>query len=315
MRRMRLTGLVLALGFGLWMAAPAARAAQASDDSEAGGDSESASGDEAEGEDAADAADPWSAPDLPDPDEEPGADDSATAVPGPELPRPYPMAEIQRPFALAPLVLEPRFEVLLDFLSRRGADNQVALRAGAGFGAVEHLEAGLSFPLRLAPEVHAGDLELYGLYDLGWLIHDALELAGRLRLAIPLSDSYSYWYAGDFIMLADAPVKLRLLDWLALVGDVGLGFGLYPGDDAFLLFFDVGVLAQPIEPLALWWTVGAHVHAGGNYDSTEVPMHLRGQFTVIGDLDLWLDLAFPDLNEQGADWFQVVLGAAYRIGF
>ncbi len=311
MRRMRMTGLVLSLGLGL-LAPPAA-----ADDSEGGGaDSGSEPGGESGGGDGEKTADPWSAPDLPDPDEEPGAADSkAAAVPGPELPRPYPVAEIARPFALEPLVLEPRFEVLLDFMSQRGADNQVALRTGAGFGAVEHLEAGLSFPLRLAPEVHAGDLEFYGLYDLGWLIHDALELAGRLRLVIPLSDSYSYWYAADFVMLLDAPVKFRLLDWLALVGDVGLGFGLFPGDDAFLLFFDVGALAQPIEPLALWWTVGAHVFAGGSYDSTAVPMHLRGQYTVIGDLDLWLDLAFPDLNELGADWFQMVLGVAYRVGF
>ncbi len=254
--------------------------------------------------------DPWSAPKVADDAEPAPADEPAGQVVAPDA---YPEAEIDRPFALAPLVLEPRLDFILDFVNIRGVDNQFALRFGAGFGIVDDLEAGVSFPLMFSPATRAGDLQFYGLYDLSSLLNDVVTLAGRLQFIIPLSDRYSYYFAGDFAMLLDVPVKYKIIDMLAVTGALGLGFGLFPGDDAFLLFFDVGLLFQPLSALAIEWTIGAHLFAGR--DAELVPMHLKAQYTAIGDLDIWVDLAFLDLNDLGADWFQFLVGGAFRFGF
>jgi hypothetical protein len=297
---MRVLAVVVALCVG--------GSALAQSTGEQGGDSGGEQGSAGTTGDKPKAVDPWTSPDLP--KQEPPA---AAAVAEVAYPNPYPTAEIDRPFALAPLVLEPRLDILFDFFSGNNQDNFFSTRVGAGFGIIDHLEAGTSFSLSFAPAVKAGDLEFYALYDLSSLLGDFMKLAGRMRMSIPLSDGYSYWYGADFIMLFDAPAKYKIIDMLAAIADVGMGFGLYPGDDVFLLFFDAGVMFQPLEPLAIWWTIGVQVFAGR--DATLVPMHLVGQFTLIGDLDLYLDLAFPDLNNAGADWFQMVVGGAFRFGF
>jgi len=43
-------------------------------------------------------------------------------------------------------------------------------------------------------------------------------------------------------------------------------------------------------------------------------MKFRGQYTLIGDLDVFVEFGFPNLD-RGADWVQLLFGAAYRIGF
>ncbi len=229
------------------------------------------------------------------------------------VPSTYPTAEIDRPFALRPLVIEVRAGVILDFLSMRRADNQFAVKLEAGFGVFDDLEAGISAPLMFAPEVRMGDLQFYGLYELSSLLPDSLFLATRLDFVIPLSDFYSYWYGADFAMMLNVPFRYKIVGMLAVIAELGMGFGLFPGDDAFLFFVEGGVLVQPIEALALELTIGAHWLAGQN--TTALPMRLRGQYTLIGDLDLFFETSFLDLNNWGADWFQVIIGGAFRIGF
>lgn len=302
-----LSGLVLAL----LLLATGPGWAQPADEGSGSGQGDSGEGGDKGGDDSSKdkLKDPWSAPTVADDPEPAPADDPAGQV---VVPDGYPEAEIDRPFALAPLVLEPRLDFILDFINIRGVDNQFALRFGVGFGIVEDLEAGAAFPLMFSPRTRAGDLQIYGLYDLSSLLKDVVTLAGRLQFIIPLSDRYSY-YGGDFLMLLDVPVKYKIIDMLAVTGALGLGFGLYPGDDAFLLFFDLGVLFQPLSALAIEWTIGAHLFAGRDVEL--VPMHLKGQYTIVGDLDIWIDLAFLDLNDLGADWFQFLVGAAFRFGF
>jgi hypothetical protein len=257
------------------------------------------------------AADPWDAPEVL---KEPESD--AAAQPEIVTPDAYPTAEIDRPFALPPLVLEPRAQVIFDFVNIRRMDNQFAIGLGAGFGIIEDLEAGIAIPMSVAPRVRLGDLHIYGLYDVGWAIGQAIQLAGRLNFIIPIPHDtrYSYWDGVDFALLLDTPFKFKIIDMLAVIADLGIGWGLFdPGDDAFLLFFDAGVLFQAMEALAIEFTCGAHVFAGKDY--TAVPMHLKGQYTLIGDLDLFVDFSFRDLNKLNADWFQVLFGAAFRIGF
>ncbi len=251
-------------------------------------------------------SDPWTAPKVPEQDEP--VESKATFV----SPDHYPESEIDRPLVLLPMVIEPRLDMILDFISIKSMDNQFLTRMGAGFGIVDNLEAGMSVPLMFTPKVRVGDLEMYGMYDLTWLLNDVVDLAGRMKFVIPLSNTASYWPNADFAMLVDAPAKYKIIDMLAAIADLGMGFALYPGDDAFLFFLDAGVLFQPLGPLSAQWTIGVHMFAGQN--NTTVPMRLRVQYTLIGDLDLWADMSFVDLNNLGADWFQLLFGAAFRIG-
>ncbi len=252
-------------------------------------------------------SDPWTAPKIP--EEQTQAESKAEIV----TPDHYPESEIDRPLVLLPMVLEPRLDMILDFISLKGIDNQFLTRMGAGFGIIDNLEAGLSIPMMFTPKVRVGDLNMYGMYDLTSLLGDVVNLAGRLNFVIPLSDTASYWPNADFALLVDAPAKYKIIDMLAAIADLGMGFALYPGDDAFLFFLDAGVLFQALGPLSAQWTIGVHMFAGQN--TTTVPMHLRIQYTLIGDLDLWTDMSFLDLNNKGADWFQLLFGAAFRIGF
>jgi len=92
---------------------------------------------------------------------------------------------------------------------------------------------------------------------------------------------------------------------------VGLGLGFY-ADTIFMLNFDFGTLVQPIEALALQLTFGVHVMMGSG-SLTTIPLMLRAQYTLIGDLDAFLEFGFMDLKEAGADWIVFTLGAAYRL--
>ena len=71
-------------------------------------------------------------------------------------------------------------------------------------------------------------------------------------------------------------------------------------------------MVQPIDALALSLMFGVHV---GIADASEtlIPLTIRGQYTLIGDLDAFFEFGFGDLNEAGADWVVFIMGAAYRL--
>jgi hypothetical protein len=167
---------------------------------------------------------------------------------------------------------------------------------------MENLEAGLLFPLAISPRADVGDMPLYALYELDPLA-DNFRWAGRLTLSLP--------FQTDFSLLADVPVKLKLHDMFAAVGEAGLGFRV--GDlDHFLMHFMAGLLAQPMDALALYLTFGIDLYMG-DYGFELFPLHIKGQYTAIDDLDLFVDFAFVDLG-NGADVLQLIIGAAYRYG-
>jgi hypothetical protein len=260
------------------------------------------------------AADPWSVPEAAEKAEE----EEKAAEEEPEIVSPtgYPTAEIDRPLALPPMTLEPFVKMHFDIIE---PDNWIGLRMGTGFGILDNIEAGIEFPLSFSPEFKAGDLQLYGLYDLGKMMGDALFVAGRLTAIIPLADLHlNQWFGSAFVILADAPVKFRFHDMFAAVGGVGLGYsigrdmGAFEVPNFFLLFFDAGVLVQPMEELAVTLLFGVHAYIGDDSDSV-IPMKFRGQYSMMGDVDLFLELGFMNL-EDGADWVQLLFGAAYRLG-
>ncbi len=228
---------------------------------------------------------------------------------------PYPISEIDRPMALPKMTLEPKGELDLDFFTVEGADNWVSIRAGTGLGVTDRVEAGMSLPLSFAPEAKAGDLQMYGLYELDRYVEGKLHSAGRLTMSIPLSDAHPHGFGAAFIMLADAPVKFKLHEKFAAIG--GLGMGFFAGRDNFpnyfLLHFDFGGLVQPTEQLAISLQMGIHGMIGDN-SQTMVPFFLRGQYTLMGDLDIYADFGFVDLNNLGGDWVQLIFGAAFRTG-
>ncbi|MBN2497829.1 MAG: hypothetical protein JXR96_24755 [Deltaproteobacteria bacterium] len=253
--------------------------------------------------------DPFAVPDSP-------ADSKSEAASTVEVvvPSGYPVSEVARPLALPRFVLEPELSFRLDFMEH--ADNRFSVCSGARFGAWDNLEAGLLFPLYFAPKFRAGDMEIYGLYDLSAHVN-YMKLAARLRTIIPLSDELSHWYT-DFAMLAETFAKIEFHRVFALTGAFGMGFSA--GDrtvdnrtvdrDEFLIEFELGALLAPIEPLSFHFTFGVL----GFGDDAILPMKLRSQYTLIHDLDIFFDVIFVDLDE-GADWVMMIAGAAYRIGF
>jgi len=249
-----------------------------------------------------DAADPWSVPDAAEKaDEDKKAEEAAAEEPEIVTPTGYPTAEIDRPLSLPKMTLEPLGEFIF---SRAYETNIISLALGAGFGIIENLEAGLRFPLALSPDFKAGDMPIYGLYEIGPFMDDSLRVAGRLTLSLPLQT--------DFVVVADAPVKFKFHDMFAAIGGVGLGLGFY-NDTAFLINFDMGALVQPTETLAFELRFGIHILASGG-SATLLPLWFRGQYTLIGDLDVYAEFGFQDLNHAGADIITFFAGAAYRLG-
>lgn len=250
------------------------------------------------------AADPWSVPEAAEKAEE----DEKAEEAEPEIVAPtgYPTAEIDRPLALPKMTLEPLGEFNLTRMSIGNDDtNMISLHFGAGIGIIDNLEAGLLFPLVLSPDMDVGDMPIYGLYDLGAFMDGQLRAAGRLTLVLPL--------ATDFGLTADAPVKFKFHDMFAAIGGVGLGMSFPKDNTTFWLNFDVGALIQPMEALAFEIRFG--VHAGlAEHSGTLLPLYFKGQYTLMGDLDVYAQFGFYDLNNFGADWIQFTLGAAYRLG-
>jgi hypothetical protein len=261
----------------------------------AGGEGTTEEGKEGEGG----AADPWSVPEAAEKAEE----DEKAAEEEPEIVTPtgYPTAEIDRPLALLPMTLEPFGEF---DLMRIADTNIISLQLGTGFGIIDNLEAGLRFPLVLSPDMDVGDMPIYGLYELGPFMDGQLRTAGRLTLIMPL--------ATDFGLLLDAPVKFKFHDMFAAIGGVGLGM-TFADDTIFWLNFDFGALVQAMEALAFELRFGIHLGIADN-TATLIPLYFRGQYTLMGDLDVFAQFGFFDLKEAGADWIQFTVGAAYRLG-
>jgi hypothetical protein len=251
------------------------------------------------------AADPWSVPEAAEKAEE----EEAAAEEEPEIVAPtgYPTAEIDRPLALPKMTLEPLGEFNLTRMSIGNDDtNVIALHIGTGFGIIDNLEAGLLFPLVLSPDMDVGDMPLYGLYELGPFMDGQLRAAGRLTLHIPIQSEVFYF-------LADAPVKFKFHDMFAAIGGVGLGMSFIENNTTFWLNLDIGALVQPMEALAFEIRFG--VHAGlAEHGGTLIPLYFKGQYTLMGDLDVYAQFGFWDLNNFGADWIQFTIGAAYRLG-
>ncbi len=238
---------------------------------------------------------------------------------GPEvvIPSGYPMAEVDRPLALPPMTLEPEISIRFDFLDDIGGvelPNQFSMRTGAGFGIIDNLEAGMHFPLSFAPDVRAGDLEFYGLYDLTSLIGGGFSLAACLRMVAPLSGRYTY-LGGSFGMLAEALAKLKFTDMLAATAKVGMGFVAGRNAGALLVQMEGGLLFQAIDPLALHLRMGMTLYARDG-SAVLLPLFMRVQYTLIHDLDIFVDSGFVDLTEVANPYVVfVIFGANYRIGF
>ncbi len=253
------------------------------------------------------AADPWSVPEAAEKAEEEPAEPAEPGEPEIVTPTGYPTAEIDRPLALPKMTLEPLGEFDLTRLSFGNNDtNRVSLHFGAGFGIIDNLEAGLLFPLVLSPDFDVGDMPLYGLYEVGPFMDGQLRAAGRLTLHIPIQSE-------TFYFLADAPVKFKFHDMFAAIGGVGLGMSFPEDNTTFWLNFDFGALVQPMEALAFEIRFGVHAGIADN-SATLLPLYFKGQYTLMGDMDLYAEFGFWDLKDAGADWIQFTFGAAYRLG-
>jgi hypothetical protein len=238
---------------------------------------------------------------------EPSADEPSTEV----LPSVgYPTEEIERPLVIPKETVEFRADLTTEFI--KNVDNWFSLNLGTGYGAMNDVEAGIVFPLRLLPGFRAADMNLYGIYQLQKMLDDALFLAGRLDFFIPMSKNYSYVWPHDFILLPSIDAKFKLHRMFAAIGKAEMGLAL-SDNSQMIIGFDFGLLVQPMEVVAVSILFGCHNYLG-NGSRTLLPLMIRGQYTLMGDLDLFADIGFFDLNHAGGDWFRMIVGAAYRLG-
>ena len=219
----------------------------------------------------------------------------------------YPISEIDRPLVLPSLVLEPMVGLLTDFLP---GPNWVGVPMGVALGVMDNMEFGLQLPWAFAPSWKFGTMDVYGAYEMPPMLDKRLRLAGKLDVFVPLSHSYPSAHGGsDFSLLLSGLAKLKVHDMVAPVGGIGLGFAVNPG--YFLLNLDLGLMVQPIEPLSISFLLGVHNYLGDN-SHTAAPLYLRGQYVLMGELDLYVEFGFVDLSDSGADWVQLLVGAAFR---
>jgi hypothetical protein len=243
----------------------------------------------------------------------------------------YPISEIDRPLAMPRLMIRPEADLGLNFFNNlkgnnKTLDNLVGIDLAVSFSPADHFEIGLGifdtpmyeeniqrFPISLSPSVHAGRMPIYGLYEFGPFFEDRLRVAARVTFNAHFdNDDYDGRF-GNFGMLVDGLAKFKIHDVFAVVAGTGMGFQVGNNFGAFLYNFDMGVLVQPIEPLGFRLTTGFHVKAREDTGGTLIPLLLRIQYTLIGDLDLFVDTGFPDLNDAKANWYSLIIGAAYRV--
>ncbi|HOX42006.1 MAG TPA: hypothetical protein PK668_00325 [Myxococcota bacterium] len=316
-----LAALVLTLGL-VFVPLQGALAQEGGDDKGGEGGGEG-SGEGSGGTDSGAAADPWKAPkaaeDKPADKPADAPADNSIVVP----PDAYPKAEIDRPLALLPLVLEPRFWFIFDgHLGEPDGgneDNWVALKLGAGFGIIDNLEAGISFPLGLSPSVRGGDFQIYGIYELSDLLGvDGMRLGVDLDMNIRTSKSYNYLWGRKFGMNIGTPFKYKFHEMVGMTAKLNLGFAVND-PSFFLLGLEVGGMIQPIDWVVIELLFGLDGWIG-DHSALYLPLTLRSAFTPIPELDIFVELGFPDLNYdkdghyQGF-WMQIMGGVAYRFGF
>lgn len=230
----------------------------------------------------------------------------------------YPLSEVDRPLALPRLMLRPEADFGFVFFRVKDTSTFFGIDLAASMGVMDHLEVGFGlentpmselhinrFPLSYTPNAHVGDLPLYGLYEWGNFLDGKIRTAGRLTVNIPL-DSH-FW------MVVDAPTKFKLHNMVALYGDLGMGFQAGDNVSAFIFNIDFGPIVQVIEPLALRLNFGFHIFARSGDTYTFIPIMLRAQYTILGNLDLFADTGFPDVHR--GDWYQLIFGACYRFQF
>jgi hypothetical protein len=234
------------------------------------------------------------------------ATDADEATPEPQVvtPQNYPLAEIDRPFALPLNMFEMRGQMNLRF--NRFASNLSGLEAGGGYGVVRNVEAGANLSMGLSPDVKMMLFRAYGLYDLSSVINSPqLFAAGRLSLDVALSQMTTH----DFSVLLDAPVLYKINNQFALTGGVGLGLGL--SESSVLIRFDYGVMYQVQSRFVLELASGVYSNPG--LHDTDIPLFAQAQYTMLGDLDLFVKMGFPDLKDAKTDVFAVFLGACFRM--
>jgi hypothetical protein len=263
---------------------------------------------------AAGEKDPWKAPAASKAEAQPASNSIVVA------PDPYPKAELNRPLVLRPLVLEPRLWFFFDAYTKN-IDNYVGMGLGAGFGIIDNLEAGISFPVSFAPKFRPGEFGIYGAYELSSLLGvDGLFLGARLDMLIQTSQTYTYLCGADFGMLISTPFKYKFHDMVGMTAKLDIGFAARK-PSYFLLGFEVGGMFQPIDWVVIELLFGLDGWMG-DFSFLRIPLTLRSAFTPIADLDLFVEFGMPDLNfknHQGisgdAFWIQIIVGAAYRFGF
>ena len=223
--------------------------------------------------------------------------------------RRYPTSLIDRPFVLPLKLVETRAGFQMDLIGKQ-AENMIGMQLGSSFGVMDKVDAGFALPLIVSPSFDLGEIHLFAARDLSHLLGRSFQFAVRANLIIPVSDANLHWQDSDFLLAANAPIRYHLSNSLALKAEAWFGF-VAGGGNAVMTFLNSGVLVQVNKELAIEGLVGFHLWLGSE-NSTLVPLKVRGTYTLMTNFDLVLDTGFLDLVDTKFDFYQVLIGAAYR---
>lgn len=165
----------------------------------------------------------------------------------------FPLEPLSRPLVLPPGLSEVRATLRVETPEDedRGAGVQLEGRRGLTRG----IDAGLSAPLMVQPDLQLGDLQADATFDLINASRRALALS--MTLVTPVS-AYTDWPLADFVFLGELRFRQSLyVDRLAFLVSSSVGGSL--GDRSYLLLFvDLGLTLQLFHRVSLGVTAGAH---------------------------------------------------------
>ena len=184
----------------------------------------------------------------------------------------------------------------LQFFINQDYDDAAYLVPGAGVGAIDKLELGGVWPLRISPDLNLSDLSLYGKYSLQ---RGQIEVAGYAELLIPVENVLE--------ITGGVPVYIHL-DGLRLEtgGFVRLGFG----DDTTVSFeIPVSAPIQVSPEVFVGPEVGVLIQ---DFKDVAIPVGVVAGYTLGGGIssigDLLARLTLVDVT-NGADTIRLDLGA------
>ena len=184
----------------------------------------------------------------------------------------------------------------LQFLINNEGDDAAFLVPGAGVGAIDNLELGAVWPLRISPDANLADLSVYGKYSLQ---RGTVEVAGFAEIRIPVEDVFE--------LTGGLPVYVHLSG--ARIETGGFLRFRFGSDAAVVLHVPVSVPIQVSPEVFVGPEIGVDIY---KFEDVGLPLGVIAGYTLGGGIssigDLFARFALADIT-SGADTIRLDVGA------